>query len=554
MSGATLAARPAVRLGPWLAIVPILLLLTVTFGLPVLRILLTSFGTDGFTLEKYAKALGSAVYLRIYFNTFAISLLVTLTCLVVSYPLAWAMAIASPTVRKLLVFVVLLPFWTSALVRTTAWIVILQRKGILNDLLLQAGFVEEPLAFLYNLSGVLIGMVHVLMPFMVFPLYAAFRSIDPNLVLAARGLGASQTAVLRRVILPLSLPGAAAGSLIVFSTSVGYYITPSLMGGPGQTMIAQMISFHMLRQLDWGMASALATLLLIATLGIVLAFRRLLSFDRLFGGTGRLEASSLDASGSTWSRLGGLALSLGIVVFLLSPTLLVFPLSFSSAPFLSFPPPDWTLRWFARLLEDPKWLRAFLSSAQVAALAVSLAVVVGTAAAIGLARIGRRWRGPLEILFLTPLIVPTIVVAIGLYYVLAPVGLHGSRAALAVGHAALAVPFVVITVRAALKGFDDNLELAARGLGAGTPTVLQRIMLPIIAPGIAAGAIFAFITSFDDVVLALFLTDARSRTLPRVIYEGVTHDIDGTIIAVAALLVTLSTIALCLSVFAEKRQ
>ena len=541
-------------LGPWLAVAPLLILLGVTFGLPVARILAMSFGSDGFTLEKYAKALGSAVYLRIYFNTFAIALLVTLLCVLASYPLAWIMATSSPGVAKLLVFVVLLPFWTSALVRTTAWIVILQRNGILNRLLLDAGIVEAPLPFLYNLSGVLIGMVHVLLPFMVFPVYAALRSIDPNLILAAEGLGAGRVAAWRRVILPLSLPGVAAGSLIVFASAVGYYITPSLMGGPAQTMIAQMISFHMLRQLDWGMASALATLLLLATLAIVLGFRRVLGFDRLFGGTGQPQAGGPGLPQSRTERVIAWLLAAAVALFLVAPILLVFPLSASSAPFLSFPPPAWTWGWYERIFDDPKWLRAFWSSLQVAVIAIAIAVATGTAAAIGLARLPARWRGPIETVVVMPLIVPTIVVAIGLYYVLAPLGLHGSRVMLGVGHAALAAPFVVLTVRAALKNLDPNLELAARGLGAGTTTVLRRIMLPVLAPGIGAGAVFAFITSFDDVVLALFLTDARSRTLPRVIYEGVTKDTDGTIVAIAAILVTFSLLALCASLFLGRRR
>ena len=541
-------------LGPWLAVAPLLLLLGLTFGLPVARILAMSFGPDGFTLEKYGKALGSAVYLRIYFNTFAIALLVTACCAAASYPLAWVMATSPPGIAKVLVFVVLLPFWTSALVRTTAWIVILQRNGILNRLLLEAGIVEAPLSFLYNLSGVLIGMVHVLLPFMVFPVYAALRGIDPNLILAAQGLGAGRLAAWRRVILPLSLPGLAAGSLIVFASAVGYYITPSLMGGPGQTMIAQMISFHMLRQLDWGMASALATLLLLATLAIVLGFRRILGFDRLFGGTSPIRASGAGLPQSRTERTVAWLLALSVALFLVAPILLVFPLSVSSTPFLSFPPPAWTTGWYEKILADPKWLRAFWSSLQVAAMAIALAVATGTAAALGLARLPARWRGPIETVVVMPLIVPTIVVAIGLYYVLAPLGLHGSRAMLAVGHAALAAPFVVLTVRAALKNLDPNLELAARGLGAGTATVLRRIMLPVLAPGIAAGAVFAFITSFDDVVLALFLTDARSRTLPRVIYEGVTKDTDGTIVAIAAILVTFSLAALCASLFLGRRR
>ncbi len=527
------------------AILLVLLLAAIVW--PIAKLLLASLTTSG-DFAAYRKMATSILYQRAFINTFVIAFLVTLTTLLAAYPLAYVMASVSPRMARLLTFVVLLPFWTSALVRTTSWMIILQKNGLLNSILQSAHVIDEPITFLYNLSGVIIGMVHVMLPFMVLPLYAAFRSVDGQLIQAAAGLGARQGVLIRRILFPLTMPGAAAGALIVFLSAIGYYITPSLMGGPRQMMLAQMISYHMQTRLDWAMASALSLVLLSSTLAVFFVFQRYFGFDRLFASE---SGNELDQRSS---RIGGgafwyvaVALAWAVALFLVAPILLVFPLSFSNAPFIQFPPSAWTTVWYEKLTTDPKWLLAFLSSLRVAALAVFLAVVLGTAAAIIVAGVRSRQRAVLELLLIAPLIIPPIIIAIALYYQFATSGLLGRHELLAFSHALLALPFVYITVRAALRSFDPNLDLAARGLGASWFVMFRRVMLPALRPGIAAGAVFAFITSFDDVVLALFLSNAYSRTLPRVIYEGARDDIDPSIIAVSVLLITMSIIALLLS-------
>ncbi|MGI9334121.1 MAG: ABC transporter permease subunit [Gammaproteobacteria bacterium] len=546
---------PPFNWGPALAVAPLVALLFVAFVWPISSIVGTSFVDGGFTLEFYARALASSVYRQVFVNTLLIAGLVTIGTLVISYPFAYVMATTPPAIVKILAFVVLLPFWTSALVRTTAWIIVLQRNGILNSLLTSSGLTDQPVAFLYNLQGVLVGMIHVLMPFMVFPLYAAFRAIEGSLVEAAEGLGAGALRIFIRIIAPLSAPGVAAGTLIVFMSAIGYYITPSLMGGPRQTMIAQMISYHMMERLDWGMASALALILLVATIVIFAIFQRLFGFDRLYSGAG-ISGTTIEpaAGGRSPVRWATVAAAVAAAVFLIVPILLVFPLSLSSSPFVEFPPDHYTFRWYVSLTQDPKWLRAFVSSLQVAAMVVVASLALGTAAAIGLSRLRSRLSGLLEAFFLTPMVVSPIVIAIGLYYFFAPLGMIGSRYGLAIGHALLAAPFVLISVRAVLRNFDENLELAALGLGASWFTMFRRVMIPSIWPGVLGGGVFAFIVSFDDVVLALFLTNVHSRTLPKVIYEGIKHDIDPTIVAVAALLIVVSLLVLCVSLLLGRRR
>lgn len=546
------------RQAGWLGIAPLALLLVVAFAVPVMSLLRLAFGEQGFTFAHFIRLATVPVYRSVLVTTLTISALTTILCVVMSYPIAYLMATVGPRARAVLVVVVLLPFWTSSLVRTTAWIIILQGNGVLNRALMGIGLTSEPIAFVYNLSGVLIGMTHVLMPFVVLPLYGAMRGLDLSIVQAAEGLGAGAGTVFFRVVLPLTAPGAIAGAMIVFMNAIGYYITPALMGGPAQTMISQMIADNVTRELDWGFAAALSTVLLGATLTLFVLFQRRFGLEKLMSGGGASKTGEpfrLTSRGRSGGGLFTAASGLLVAAFLLAPILVVFPMSLGSSPFLSFPPDDYSIKWYVSFFENQKWLGALMRSLQVAAVVVGAAVVLGTAAAIGLTRIPLRWRMTLETIFVLPMIVPVIILGVGLYYLFAPIGLVGSIWGLAIGHTVLATPYVFITVRAALKAFDPNLELAAIGLGASWPTMARRVLLPAVLPGILAGAIFAFITSFDDVVLALFLTNIRTRTLPKLMYEGVAHEIDPTIIAAAGLiiLVTIAVLAINL-LLARKRR
>lgn len=222
-----------------------------------------------------------AIYLDILARTFWISFVVTAACLIIGYPLAYTLAGLPERTANLLLILVLLPFWTSLLVRSAAWIVLLQREGPLNDLLRWLGVIDRPLELVFNRPGVLVAMTHVLLPFMVLPLYSVMRNIDPGFVRAAISLGATPFTAFRRVFLPLSVPGIAAGSLLVFILAIGYYITPALVGGASDQMISWFIAFFTLQTINWGMAAALGTILLVVTLALYALFARVVGIDRL---------------------------------------------------------------------------------------------------------------------------------------------------------------------------------------------------------------------------------------------------------------------------------
>ncbi len=222
------------------------------------------------------------IYLYLFFKTFLISGLITLICLLIAFPVSHLLATLPLAKSSLLMILVLLPFWTSLLVRTTAWIALLQEQGIVNDLLVGLGLIGEGgrLTMMYNMTGTIVAMTHVLLPFMILPLYSVMKVIPRSYTRAARSLGATSWTTFRRVYLPQTLPGIAAGSLLVFILAVGYYITPALVGGADGQLISNLISFHMSKS-NWSLAAAIAGMLLVAILALYWLYDRLIGIDRL---------------------------------------------------------------------------------------------------------------------------------------------------------------------------------------------------------------------------------------------------------------------------------
>jgi putative spermidine/putrescine transport system permease protein len=265
-------------------LLPALVTLAALFVYPLLGILFRSVYKTGYTLDFYRRVFRTPVYLTVVGSTFRTAMVVTLLCLALGYPLAYVLATVRPRWARLLALVVVLPFFTSIIVRTYAWMVLLGRQGIVNQSLHALGIVRAPLPLLYNQAGVVIGMTYVLLPFMVLTLASVMRGIDPALVRAAHSLGASRFQAFRRVFLPLSVPGVAGGALLVFILSLGFFITPALMGGPADVMIAMLIEREVEFTLNWSFASALAVILLALTLAGFALYSRLTRLERLFEG------------------------------------------------------------------------------------------------------------------------------------------------------------------------------------------------------------------------------------------------------------------------------
>jgi ABC-type spermidine/putrescine transport system permease subunit I len=267
---------------------PALALVAIMLVVPVGWLFALSFvGADGgFSLENYGRMIEHRSYLRIFRTTFEVSLLTTAICILIGYPFAYFLAGLPQRIANVCLIAVLLPFWTSLLVRTYAWLVLLQKRGLVNDWAIGLGLWDEPLKFVHNMQGTLIGMVHIMLPFLVLPVYGSMKAIDRDYVKAAANLGAGPVRAFWTVYFPLSAPGLFAGALIVFVLCLGFFVTPAVLGGGRVIMVSMKIASNIELFVNWGAASALGVVLLALTLAILWLAARLAGLERLTGGHG----------------------------------------------------------------------------------------------------------------------------------------------------------------------------------------------------------------------------------------------------------------------------
>jgi putative spermidine/putrescine transport system permease protein len=263
------------------SVTPALALVVLVFVLPVLALLLRSVLEPQPGLQNYAAFFASTTYLKVLGNTFLVAGTVTAVTVLLGFPIAWFLAIAPSFWSRLLFAVVILSMWTNLLARTYAWMVLLQRTGVINRTLMNLGLISEPLPLINNLVGVTVGMTYIMLPFMILPLHATIRAIDPSVFQAAALCGASRWQAFTRVMLPLTASGIVAGSLMVFVMSLGYFITPALLGGTSNMMLAELIAQLVQSLLDWGLAGAAALILLTITLTIYLVQLRFFGFGQV---------------------------------------------------------------------------------------------------------------------------------------------------------------------------------------------------------------------------------------------------------------------------------
>ncbi len=265
---------------------PALIAVLVVIVIPVGWLFSLSFldSSGQLSLVNYQKMIEYKSYARVFKTTFNVSILTTLLCILIGYPLAYFLSQIPRRYVGFFMLTVLLPFWTSLLVRTYAWLVMLQRNGLINNFAIDLGLWDTPLKLAHNLNGTLIGMVHIMLPFLILPLYAAMRRIDPHALQAAANLGATPVQAFWQIFVPLSLPGVVAGSLIVFVLCLGFYVTPAVLGGGRVILVSMQITAILEDQFNWGAASALGVVLLVLTFAALFLASRFLKLDEVMFG------------------------------------------------------------------------------------------------------------------------------------------------------------------------------------------------------------------------------------------------------------------------------
>ncbi|MSP89064.1 MAG: ABC transporter permease subunit [Alphaproteobacteria bacterium] len=587
----------AQRLRPWRAawpLIPVLLFLGVVFLYPVGQLLMLSGlekGTSVLTLAHYERLFTSNLYFRVLVITLETSAWCTFFAIVGGYPVAYLLATTSERRRNNLMIWVLLPFWTSFLVRTFAWIVLLGRNGAINKWLQALGLTDAPLALIYNFTGVMIGMSHALMPLAILTMVSVMENIDANLPRAAATLGARGGQAFWRIYFPLSLPGVAAAGLLVFITALGFFITPALLGGRLQTMITQIIITQVQELLNWAFAGAVSMLLLVTALIVFYFYDRALGMSTLAGETttsqgggrrnpiaaiaawigdillgliGRIcDAVSIvyerlvprpaDRLTRQWSRTVLGVVAFLIIGFLAAPTFFIVPVSFTTDAFIEWPPKFYSMRWYDAYFDSPIWMAATVRSLVVATASAGLAMLIGAPAAFVLVRQRIMGKTAMLAFILSPLIIPRIIIAVALFYFYARVGLIGTSIGLILGHAVLAIPYVVVTVMAVLKNYDERLDQAAGSLGATPLRTLWHITIPLIRSGLVAAFLFAFITSFDELTIALFVSGGLATTLPKQMWDDALLKVNPTLAAVSTILLVFITIVILLAEYLRRR-
>jgi len=538
---------------------PILILLVVAFALPLLYIIPEAFGGDA--VERFLRIFQSPVYLKVIWTTVRISLEATAITLVVSFPLAWILSRATGLKAMLLALLVLVPFLSSVLVRTFAWLAILGQRGLINGTLLSLGLISKPLPLLFSEPAVIVALVHSSIPMMVFALVTVLRRIDGRILLAASTLGANPLRAWLGIVVPLAIRGIQSGVIIIFLFTIASFIAPAFLGNQRQQMLAQVIQSEIETGADWPFAAALGiTLALVATIAVTVLTAVMRLFSRWQRPGLLTQASSqsqapqvatnllrrpvaLPSAGFKFSEM----LSHGawvfepayltlISIFILLPLVVLFPVSFSSADVLIFPPPGYSLRWFKTILGSPEWVEAALTSLRIGAATCVSSLVLATLAVLGFGRQRFLFQGALEALVQSPLSVPSVVFALGAYLAFARVGLVDTETGIIIAHTVLIFPVVFLIASATYSSIDPGLSLAAASLGANPWRVFRTIVFPLLLPGLAIGALIAMLLSFDESVASIFLSDLSVKTLPRKLWEGIRFNTSPESAAVSAVL------------------
>ena len=563
--------RPSVAMrlkNPAMLLLPAVAFLSFIYLLPLIDLIRISISGPSW-LTYFQRVFAVPLYWESLVRTMQISVTVAFLCLLFGYPTALLIHRTRGLTRALIATAIVLPYFIAILIRTYAWMVLLGRNGPVNKFLVSIGVLSEPVQLLFHRGTVLLGMTAVLLPLMVLTIYSSVSRLDPALTRAGLASGAGPLAIFWRVLLPLTLPGIGAGFLLVFVAAIGFFITPTLLGGPGD----QMFAMHITQQADSvtseGFLQALGVVLLLITLAVVAVAGRLIGLEFIWGGRNLTESAAahgahasasvksggfgskvadmigwpllrlfgmLPASCGTWTvrLMGG-----SVVAVLILPIIVVMIISFSSASYLTFPPSGLSLRWYEQFFSDSNWMSAFWTSALIASVSAAMAVGLGTFAALGIVRGDVRGKSAIMLLLVSPIIVPPVVLGLSLYTLFLKFDLVGSVFGLAAAHAIGGLPIVVVIVAAALQGVDKKLEQAASVHGASTLTVLRLVTLPAIAPGLAAATFFAFLHSFDELVLTLFLSSAQLKTLPLMLWGDVNYRLNPVLAVVSTLEVLL---------------
>ncbi|HEY0247385.1 MAG TPA: ABC transporter permease subunit [Gryllotalpicola sp.] len=536
-------AAPAASAGPrsartLLLAAPAILLLLVLFVGALATLLEYTFqhasGTStALTPAAWIDFFTSSYRWSVVGKTAVIGVEATVATVIVGFPTAYALhRIRSRGWRYAGLFIVFAPLLTSVVARTYGWSLLLGDSGMVNWMLQLVHL--PPLHLLYATPSVLIALVHILLPFMVFPVMTSLGQIDGALGEAARDLGAPPWVRLRNVTLPLAAPGILGGAQLVFAMTISSFATPALLGGGKVSVLATLV-YSDVNNVQWPMASVTSYVLLglaLVVLGVFGLLQRAVSSP---GGTG--VTASEDVKGLGVGSIVWLAL---VDVFVLAPLAIIVVSSFSSVSYGAWPIPGWSTKWYANLAVQEGLGSSVVSSLVIAVVTTVIVVVLGTAAAVAYWRTGGRGVRLLQTFTLSPTVVPKVAIGFAGFILIQRLGFLQGIVGIVLMHCVVTLPFVMVVVGAALSRVDTTLEEAAHDLGAGAFRAFATTTLPAIRSAVIAAALFAFIISFDEVDMTVFLLSPGESTLPVWMFTYMQKYQDPTLAALSTLLIAFS--------------
>lgn len=539
--------RGLTRVGEAVALAALAAVYLIFFVWPLVSIGLRSLSGTGslsydpgqFTVANYTELLSNPLLRSVLGNTLLISAIATLVTFVLAFPTAYLMSRLRRSVSTPLFVLILLPFWVSILVRLFAFVELLSTNGPVNSILDGFGLGKHQL--LFNMTGTVIGMVNYLLPYMILILFAGMSGIDPNLTRAAKSLGCSAWKAFWTVYVPMVRGTVAGAVLLNFVIATGFFLTPAILGGPRDVTISTYIA-QQVQNYQWGVASAFGMVLLVGTCVLFAIAGRMTG---LTSGAGVMMGGSKGVSREQsipWgpAKVGLWVITVAVIIFLFTPILFVFPLSWGVDSTISWPPRGFTLQWYSDALTTPMWYEALHKSVTVGVAVAVLCLAVSIFLASWIRRISHRplLRSVVETLVYLPVVVPVILLAIGTFDVQNQIGLLGTWWGLVLVESVLALPLTYLVVAAALGNVDRSLENAARTLGANRLQALRRVVVPLIVPALTGAALLAFISSWDEAVVALFQTDF-DKTLPVNFYSSLKSGTSPVIAAIGAMLMLM---------------
>ncbi|HME21190.1 MAG TPA: ABC transporter permease subunit [Acetobacteraceae bacterium] len=541
--------------GAWLAVGTFT---AVTFLIPLALVISQSLSHP--IAANYVAVLRSSATRVVELRTLQLGVIVTAICVIIGYPAAYALTRLRPFWRSAAIAAIVLPFLTSYLVRTYGWIAILGVNGPLARL---GSLLGSPSGSLNGtLPGLIVAMTHMLLPLMILPVFAAMNTIDKRQLQACSSLGAKPSEAFLCVYFPQTVPGLATGVVLVFVASLGFFVTPALIGGFSGTTIAQIIFSFVNELFDFGRASSLGVLLLLVVGALFLIASRFVDLAAVFGIKERLASArrqrsrrKLRSSAAVMllarvtsrtplaDRIGLLAGSfLAAALFILIlPLVYVVLVSFQPLRLLELPTASFSLTWYRQVLSRPEWFDAARNSLVVALSATTISVVVGfflasrAMASAGIARVA------IFAVAIGPLAIPHIVLALGIYGTFLRLDLTGRLWSLALAHAIVALPYAFVNIANGLATYDRQLDRAASSLGARPFASFRRVKLPVLRTSLLTACALAFLVSLDELLITLLIAGPALPTLPVRMWASATSNISPELAVVGTLLVMVAS-------------